>query len=126
MSRVVARQGHGGWLYVLSRSKLRELGVYQYDMHLLIAPSDKEWGEDEIILVCDPPGPIDSAAIVSKKSPAPKENIQDAIYSHWLLDQLPSDSVAVIIGLGILELGAGKSLFEQAVVCQDLPQKRFF
>jgi hypothetical protein len=69
--RFAADYGRGGWIYVLSRSNMSEQGVTEYDMQEFLPQTDKEWPDCEVILVREPPGAIDPAAVVATERVPP-------------------------------------------------------
>ena len=62
--RYATNQGRGGWIYVLSRARIAEGGGKEFIIQGLVPNTDKQWGDAEVVVVSDPPGPIAQSAII--------------------------------------------------------------
>lgn len=62
--RFAANDGKGGWVYTFAVSRLRCHGIQQIDMAEILPATDSTYADREVILVAEPPGPIDHATLV--------------------------------------------------------------
>jgi hypothetical protein len=56
--------GRGGWIYTFSVARIKRLGIEQVAMWPILAPDDSTFRHKEVILYCNPPGPLDERIIV--------------------------------------------------------------